>query len=462
MPRLRWIPRAFALAALAPCAALALAAGAGRAQEAPAAPSGPVDEPAAAVTAEAVAAAAIAPSSSTSTPVASPVSPPSIGSPQLFTRPLRLPSPPAIGLDAWVEPGPGIVPFRLAPSVGWEAPRSSISLIGLASRTGRDLRYQGGGAAANVLFAGKTRNRGRLGERALAAELVVRATSGEEGAESFARTLRAEARGHLIGQASGLWITTGYEHADAPIPLVGLGGWMREQRMTLSWDIQQTAGALPRPGSPGRASVLDSLDLGPHVGSQRLHEQLTLTTARATVRFEDERIELESVGGVTFSPLTSPRTWVHATLAVRLVQGLALFGAAGNRDAALYAIQPSDQRGATLGVRLSGWRRPGVARSLGERAQVTSWRIRKLEDRRYIFEVRAPGARLVEVMGSMTGWEPVRLERVAGERWQTWLTIEPGVHQLNLRTDGGEWLPPPGIPSGADGFGGTVGVLIVE
>lgn len=466
MPRLRWSSRAFALAALAPCAvvAFALAAGAARAQSAPAVTaSAPAVEPAAAVTTAPAAATGTAASSAASSPARSRVSPASVTSPDHFTRALRLPSPPAIGLDAWVEPRPGLAPFRVAPSLGWEAPSTSVSVIGLATRTYRALRYQGGALAASVLLAGSTRARGRLGERAFAGELMLRATSSEDGAEYFARALRAEVRGHLIGRTSGLWIATGYEHADAPIPLVGLGGWMREQRMTLSWDIQQTAGALPRPGTQGRAAVVDSFDLGPHLDSQqRLHEQLTLTTARGTARFEDERIELESVGGITFSPLTRPRTWAHVTLAVRLVQGLALFGAAGNRDAALYAIQPSDHRGATLGVRLSGWRRPGVVRSLGERAQVTLWRIRKLEGQRYVFEVRAPGARLVEVMGSMTGWEPVRLERVAGERWQTSLTLQPGVHQVNLRTDGGGWMPPPGIPSTPDGFGGTVGVLVVE
>ena len=76
--------------------------------------------------------------------------------------------------------------------------------------------------------------------------------------------------------------------------------------------------------------------------------------------------------------------------------------------------------------------------------------------------MRAPGARFVEVMGDFTRWEPLRLERAGGDRWQTTVMLEPGVHQVNLRIDGGAWMPPPGAPTTADGYGGTTGVMVAE
>ena len=39
--------------------------------------------------------------------------------------------------------------------------------------------------------------------------------------------------------------------------------------------------------------------------------------------------------------------------------------------------------------------------------------------------------------------------------------IAPGVHHLIVRTNGGPWAPPPGVPVMQDSFGGTVGSLVV-
>ena len=73
-----------------------------------------------------------------------------------------------------------------------------------------------------------------------------------------------------------------------------------------------------------------------------------------------------------------------------------------------------------------------------------------------------PGARLVEVNGDFTDWQPLRLDHVGGDRWKAIVALMPGVHQVSLRVDGGAWLPPPGAPTAADGFGGMVGVVVVE
>jgi hypothetical protein len=79
-----------------------------------------------------------------------------------------------------------------------------------------------------------------------------------------------------------------------------------------------------------------------------------------------------------------------------------------------------------------------------------------------VLTVRVPGARRVELMGDFTDWLPVSLERVSAEDWRLALAVAPGVHRVNIRVDGGEWLVPPGLTAVRDEFGGAVGLLVVQ
>jgi hypothetical protein len=67
-----------------------------------------------------------------------------------------------------------------------------------------------------------------------------------------------------------------------------------------------------------------------------------------------------------------------------------------------------------------------------------------------------------DVRGDFTNWLPVRLTRGRNGRWLLPRGIAPGVYMLSVRLDGGEWHAPPGLPSTADGFGGIVGILVIE
>jgi hypothetical protein len=74
--------------------------------------------------------------------------------------------------------------------------------------------------------------------------------------------------------------------------------------------------------------------------------------------------------------------------------------------------------------------------------------------------VHAPGARQVEIMGDLTGWEPKQLDR-RGDRWECRLTAASGAHHVLVRIDGGTWMPPLNLPRIDDEFGGRVGLMIV-
>ena len=40
--------------------------------------------------------------------------------------------------------------------------------------------------------------------------------------------------------------------------------------------------------------------------------------------------------------------------------------------------------------------------------------------------------------------------------------MKQGVHQINMRIDGGQWIAPPGMPTRKDEFNGDVGLVVVK
>lgn len=71
------------------------------------------------------------------------------------------------------------------------------------------------------------------------------------------------------------------------------------------------------------------------------------------------------------------------------------------------------------------------------------------------------GASSVEIAGDWNGWQPEPMSRDRSGRWLVPAGLQPGVYRFNLRLDGATWYVPDGVPTVDDGFGGTVGVLIV-
>jgi len=76
--------------------------------------------------------------------------------------------------------------------------------------------------------------------------------------------------------------------------------------------------------------------------------------------------------------------------------------------------------------------------------------------------VRHAAAGRVELVGDFTAWEPLELAAWAPGVWRATVALAPGIHQVNVRFDGGPWRVPEGLSSTDDGFGGRVGVLVVR
>jgi hypothetical protein len=145
-----------------------------------------------------------------------------------------------------------------------------------------------------------------------------------------------------------------------------------------------------------------------------------------------------------------------------LTPQLAVVGGTGHYAADLASRLPAG-RYATLSLRIgvgAGGSPPLVPAAAAEAAGST--RLRRGADGLVALEVRAPGARSVELMGDFTDWSAVALARRGSGHWQVRLPLPPGLHHLVVRIDGGEWRAPPGSRPAVNEYGVAVGAVLVD
>jgi hypothetical protein len=66
------------------------------------------------------------------------------------------------------------------------------------------------------------------------------------------------------------------------------------------------------------------------------------------------------------------------------------------------------------------------------------------------------------MMGDFTAWRALDLVPGPSGTWTARLSVPPGRHEVNIQVDNRDWDVPPGLPAVEDGFGGRVGVFLVE
>jgi hypothetical protein len=79
----------------------------------------------------------------------------------------------------------------------------------------------------------------------------------------------------------------------------------------------------------------------------------------------------------------------------------------------------------------------------------------------HTLRMHAPNATTVELMGDFTDWKPSAFTRAGDGLWEMRVALTPGIHRLNIRIDGGEWIVPNGARSEAGDFG-AVGVIVIR
>jgi hypothetical protein len=122
---------------------------------------------------------------------------------------------------------------------------------------------------------------------------------------------------------------------------------------------------------------------------------------------------------------------------------------------------PAGRRFVSLGLRVAP---PALVRPElppGVRPTPAAFEVRPRAGGETVLSLRAPGARVVELTGDFTGWKPVAMRAVAGDRWELVTRLAPGVYRCNVRIDGDAWIAPPGTTAVRDDYEGQVGVIVV-
>lgn len=202
----------------------------------------------------------------------------------------------------------------------------------------------------------------------------------------------------------------------------------------------------------------------------RIAEVPDYTDTEGSVRLGSARFDVGATGGFRSKVAgyeESPDSWASVFLTAWLGPTIGITAAAGNYPADIGQDLPS-ARYVSLGLRVAPRRIiPTVPPLPSEIFAVRGGAGRGITVSRpsngnRTISVLAPSARSVEIMGDFTDWVPVEMTRAqpAGA-WAVTLPVGSGVHQVNLRIDGGEWSVPSGLTAIRDEFGGSVGILLV-
>ncbi|MGE5801686.1 MAG: hypothetical protein ACM358_05475 [Gemmatimonadota bacterium] len=211
------------------------------------------------------------------------------------------------------------------------------------------------------------------------------------------------------------------------------------------------------------AQIIDTVPLPPFSADTGRPFLASGTTARVTVVFNGGREQFDMAGGVVHGVGPQARGWVQAMATIRVTPIVALLAGVGNRGPEEYHLGAL-ARFAQLGFRLELPSRV-VRPASGAAATPLSAPRFALEARggaRHAFRVWAPAARTVELAGDMTGWASLSLSREISGWWTIEIALAPGLHQLSMRIDGGSWVAPPGLATTGDGYGGLVGVVVID
>lgn len=222
----------------------------------------------------------------------------------------------------------------------------------------------------------------------------------------------------------------------------------------------------PAPGSDGTPSLTpaeeDTSRTVTQGSSTRPGPRASLTDAVVSGRWRLAEFDLDVALGRRFSSNTPEVTIWGFTATRSLTPGLALVAGAG-RGASDPVTSVPGARYLVLGLRLK-LNPLGVTSFAAPPPPPdhTPFRVGPPLPAGREVSLRAPAARLVELAGDFTDWQPVLLRYSGAGVWRATLHLAPGLHRLAVRIDGGPWQAPPGSRPITSEFGGEVAEIVVE
>ena len=255
--------------------------------------------------------------------------------------------------------------------------------------------------------------------------------------------LLVTARAHLMNDHRGVWIGAG----------AGSGYDGSSSRRI----VQGEAAAWARFGAATAFISATPVAIG---------DSIRYTDAQLSASLNLPVIELTATGGSRSGD--NSRSWGSASAAAWVASRVAIVASAGTYPVDLTQGFPGG-RFVSLSLRIGTRRFPPATSSVREIEDLSSvsrgprrFEAKNLGNGLREIRFRAPDAATVELMADFTGWTAAALVNTGNGWWAGTFPISTGIHELNVRMDGGRWLTPPGLQIRNDEFGGSVGILIVQ
>jgi len=184
------------------------------------------------------------------------------------------------------------------------------------------------------------------------------------------------------------------------------------------------------------------------------------------LRWEAGPLELNAQTGYRFGNAydvtPDSRRWTSAMATIWFTDRVAFIGGGGRQPALPLRGLPARSFGmAGLEVAYSPISRLAVPVSLPHTVLVKKFELQHVNGGMQKIVIRVGGVETVDVMGDFSDWSPLTLVRRGRDLWELNVPVSAGMHQINVRVDGGPWMAPPGLPTMNDSFNGFVGLVVV-
>jgi hypothetical protein len=364
--------------------------------------------------------------------------------------------------------------WRVAPTSGFRGSHGSLSASGAAWLQNQNWQLVdgsiGGTLVAPTIYG-------------VRAELIGNASRAFDDRSLGADQLDVQTRINVqFNSKSGAWLGGGVARpwrvmVVSSVDLLNGGAWIDIGSATLTTTVtsfsftkvaEDASG-----GSIGLCPTVETLGLGSVASpdpalaaSSSCQHRSNVTDATVAGRWTLDRFELVGEAGHRMGQGTDvmrdSRYWASATMTMWVAPRAAIVAGGGRQPSSPARGIPSRTFG-TLGMVLSylSPSRNGVPLSPAT-VMVRTFDASAAGDGMQKFTVRVGGVESVDVAGDFSDWGPLTMVRRGRDLWELTVPISSGLHQINIRTDGGKWVAPPGLPTTKDMFNGEVGIMIIK
>lgn len=365
---------------------------------------------------------------------------------------------------AVMSAAPGLIPanaLSLTPDVRYESRLFKLAAHGSAWINGNSWQFADGDATATA--STPTRHH-------LAAQLIASASRAYYDRINQNDQIEAAARVHLVfSQNGGMWLESGVARpwrvaVVSSVDVAGAGAWTQVGGATITGTYTNFSFTKIASGSDSGGTLQSCTN---QASNNRCLRQSHFSDVQGTVHWEKAALELNAQTGYRFGDANDvtpdSRRWAAASAVIWISPDLAMV-AGGGRQPANPARGLPARNYANLGVMFAAWpsMTDGAVPIEARASAISQFAIDPAGASLQRLQVHIAGVERVELMGDFTDWQPVSMVQRGRDLWEALLPIGSGVHQLNVRVDGGKWQPPPDTPTMRDGFNGEVGVLVIR